>query len=88
MWPDAEEDNKRLAAAANAVKLKKLHSDARRDSKFVKKKLQRQQGSDQASRGSKQKEKEELPELVPEEIDLFAKEPSQGGMHCMHRFAC
>ena len=83
LWLDAEEDNRRLAAAANAIKLKKLHSEARRDSKVVKKKLQRQQDGEQGSRGSKQKEREELPELVPEEIDVFnelKKEPSQGGM--------
>lgn len=78
---DAEEDTKRLAAAANAIKLKKLHSEARRDSKVVKRKLQRQQDGEQGSRGSRQKEREELPELVPEEIDVFSelkKEPSQG----------
>ena len=81
------EDSKRLAAAANANKLKKLHSDARRDSKFVKKKLQRQQDSGLGSRGSKEKVKEDLPELVPEEIDgLLKRESSQSGTQNFHLY--
>lgn len=75
------DDDKRLAAAANAAMLKKLHTDARRDSKFVKKKLQRQLGPERGSSGSKQKDRDEVKQEEPADSgqDLLRRDSSQGG---------
>lgn len=70
-----QDDDKRLAAAANGAKLKTLHKEAQRDSKFVKKKLQRQLES---SRGSKQKVKVEVSQEGDGEQALLRRDSSQG----------
>ena len=75
------EDNKRLAAAADAAKLKKLHKEARRDSKFVRKKLQRQVEPGESGKGTKQKLQAELKEVDPFETEdaLVRRDSNQGG---------
>lgn len=73
------DDDTRLAAAANGTKLKTLHKEAQRDSKFVKKKLQRQLESGSSSRGSKQKAKGEGSQEGDAEQALLRRESSQAG---------
>ena len=68
-----------LAAAANGAKLKTLRQEAQRDSKFVKKKLQRQLESGSGSRGSKQKAKVEGSQEGDGEQALLRRDSSQGG---------
>ena len=70
-----------MAAAANTATLKKLHTEARRDSKFIKKKLQRQQEPGHVSRGSKDKVKREGKGEGDVEIGqgLLRRDSSQGG---------
>lgn len=74
----ADDDN-RLAAAANGAKLKSLRKKAQRDSKFVKKKLQRQLESGFGSRGSKQKAKGEASQEGDGEQALLRRDSSPGG---------
>lgn len=71
------DDDERLAAAANGLKLKTLRKEAQRDSKFVKKKLQRQ--PDSSSRGSKQKAKAEAGQEGEGQQALLRRDSSQGG---------
>ncbi len=73
------DDDKRLAAAASGAKLKTLCKEAQRDSKFVKKKLQRQLESGSGSRGSKQKAKVEASQEGDGEQALLRRDSSQGG---------
>jgi len=73
------DDDKRLAAAANGAKLKSLRKEAQRDSKFVKKKLQRQLESGSGSRGNKQKAKAEGSQEGDGEQALLRRDSSQGG---------
>ncbi|KAL0021602.1 hypothetical protein WJX79_003100 [Trebouxia sp. C0005] len=71
-----QHDDERLAAAANGLKLKTLRKEAQRDSKFVKKKLQRQ--PDSSSRGSKQKAKAEAGQEGEGQQALLRRDSSQG----------
>ncbi|DBA81296.1 TPA: hypothetical protein ACH3X2_14274 [Trebouxia sp. C0005] len=72
-----QHDDERLAAAANGLKLKTLRKEAQRDSKFVKKKLQRQL-SQLRSRGSKQKAKAEAGQEGEGQQALLRRDSSQG----------
>ncbi|KAL0039615.1 hypothetical protein WJX77_003445 [Trebouxia sp. C0004] len=73
-----QDGDKRLAAAAHGAKLKTLQKEAQRDSKFVKKKLQRQLESGSGSRGSKQKARVEASQEGDGEQALLRRNSSQG----------
>ena len=71
--------DKSLAAAANGAKLKTLRKEAQRDSKFVKKKLQRQLEAGSGSRNSKPKARLEGSQEGDGEQALLRRDASQGG---------
>lgn len=78
---DAESDqdgDKSLAAAANGAKLKTLRKEAQRDSKFGKKKLQRQLEAGSGSRNSKPKARLEGSQEGDGEQALLMRDASQG----------